>query len=71
MTDSDPPIDLVLPPHGGLVLALMQMARHSKQHDAKVTEYVPFYAKSGGALIALSADEIVMSQHAVFVPIDL
>jgi ClpP class serine protease len=32
--------------------------------------FVPHYAMSGGTLIALSADEIVMSRHSVLGPID-
>jgi len=32
--------------------------------------FVPHYAMSGGTLLALSADEIVMSKHAVLGPID-
>jgi ClpP class serine protease len=32
--------------------------------------FVPHYAMSGGTLIALAADEIVMSQHSTLGPID-
>ena len=32
--------------------------------------FVPHYAMSGGTLIALAADEIVMSPHAVLGPVD-
>jgi ClpP class serine protease len=35
-----------------------------------VTVFVPHYAMSGGTLIALAADEIVMSPHAVLGPVD-
>jgi ClpP class serine protease len=35
-----------------------------------VTVFVPHYAMSGGTLIALAADEIVMSEHAVLGPVD-
>jgi hypothetical protein len=38
----------------------MQIARAVEAHKAKVTVYVPVYAMSGGTLIALAADEIVM-----------
>jgi len=44
------------------VLAALQIARAIKEHNAKVTIFVPHYAMSGGTLIALAADEIVMSQ---------
>lgn len=64
------PIDLVLHTPGGLVLAAMQIARAVEAHPAKVTVYVPVYAMSGGTLIALAADEIVMGEFSVLGPID-
>jgi ClpP class serine protease len=70
MTDEDVPIDLVLHTPGGVVLAAMQIARAVREHKAKVSVFVPHYAMSGGTLIALAADEIVMSKHAVLGPID-
>jgi len=70
MTDSDVPIDLVLHTPGGLVLAALQIARAVKDHKGKVTAFVPHYAMSGGTLIALAADEIVMDKHAVLGPVD-
>jgi ClpP class serine protease len=60
----------VLHTPGGLVLAATQIARAVKAHRGKVTVFVPHYALSGGTLIALAADEIVMSGHAVLGPID-
>jgi ClpP class serine protease len=70
MTDDDIPLDIVLHTPGGLVLAALQIARAINEHKAKVTVFVPHYAMSGGTLIALAADEIVMSKHAVLGPID-
>ncbi len=70
MTDPDVPIDLVLHTPGGLVLAALQIARAVKDHPGKVTAFVPHYAMSGGTLIALAADEIVMDKHAVLGPVD-
>ncbi len=70
LTDRDVPIDLVLHTPGGLVLASLQIARAIRAHPAKVTVFVPHYAMSGGTLIALAADEIVMSRHAVLGPVD-
>lgn len=64
------PIDLVLHTPGGLVLAAMQIARAVEAHPAKVTVYVPVYAMSGGTLIALAADEIVLGEFSVLGPID-
>lgn len=69
-TPSEVPIDLVLHTPGGLVLAAMQIARAVEAHPAKVTVYVPIYAMSGGTLIALAADEIVLGEFSVLGPID-
>src|SRR6516164_2788864 len=69
-TPDDMPIDLVLHTPGGLVLAAMQIARAVEAHKAKVTVYVPVYAMSGGTLIALAADEIVLGEFSVLGPID-
>jgi ClpP class serine protease len=70
MTDKDMPLDLVLHTPGGLVLAATQIARAIQRHRGKVTVFVPHYAMSGGTLIALAADEIVMCEHAVLGPVD-
>lgn len=70
MTDRDVPIDLVLHTPGGLVLAAEQIACALRRHPAKVTVFVPHYAMSGGTLIALAADEIVMDENAVLGPVD-
>src|SRR5437879_1432240 len=70
MTDDDVPLDIILHTPGGLVLAALQIARAVRDHKAKVTAFVPHYAMSGGTLIALGADEIVMSPHAVLGPVD-
>jgi ClpP class serine protease len=70
MTDPDVPLDLVLHTPGGLVLAALQIAKAIREHKAKVTVFVPHYAMSGGTLIALAADEIVMCKHSVLGPID-
>jgi ClpP class serine protease len=70
MTDDDIPLDLVLHTPGGLVLAALQIAKAIGEHKAKVTVFVPHYAMSGGTLIALAADEIIMCGHSVLGPID-
>jgi ClpP class serine protease len=70
MTDDDVPLDIILHTPGGLVLAALQIARAIGYHKGKVTVFVPHYAMSGGTLIALAANEIVMSNHAVLGPID-
>ncbi|GAB4155752.1 MAG: ATP-dependent Clp protease proteolytic subunit [Planctomycetaceae bacterium] len=70
MTDPEVPVDLVLHTPGGLVLAATQIARAIHKHPGKVTVFVPHYAMSGGTLIALAADQIVLSPHAVLGPVD-
>jgi ClpP class serine protease len=69
-TPPDLPIDIVLHTPGGLVLAAMQIARAVEAHKAKVTVFVPVYAMSGGTLIALAADEIVLGEFSMLGPID-
>lgn len=70
LTPDDMPIDLILHTPGGLVLASEQIAHALLRHKAPVTVYVPHYAMSGGSLIALAADRIVMDPNAVLGPID-
>ncbi len=70
MTDSSVPLDIILHTPGRLVLASLQIARAIKRHKGKVTVHVPHHAMSGGTLIALAADEIVMAPDAVLGPVD-
>src|SRR5262249_61289282 len=64
------PTYLVVHAPGGLVLAAGQIAHALKRHRGKVTVFVPHYAMSGGTLLAIAADEIVMAAHAVLGPVD-
>ena len=70
LTDPAVPLDIVLHTPGGLVLASLQIARAIHKHPGTVTAFVPHYAMSGGTLIALAANEIVMSEYAVLGPVD-
>ncbi len=70
LTPPDMPIDLILHTPGGLVLAAEQIAQALVRHPSKVTVFIPHYAMSGGTLIALAADEIVMDENAVLGPVD-
>ena len=70
LTPPDLPIDLILHTPGGLVLATEQIARALIRHPSKVTVFVPHYAMSGGTMLALAADEIVMDANAVLGPVD-
>nr|WP_298724217.1 ATP-dependent Clp protease proteolytic subunit [uncultured Ferrovibrio sp.] len=69
-TDPETPIDIVLHTPGGLVIASMQIAAALRRHGGKITAFVPHLALSGGTLIALAADRIVMAPHAMLGPID-
>ena len=70
MTPAGMPIDLILHTPGGLVLASDQIAYALKRHPGRVTVIVPHYAMSGGTLVALAADEIIMDPDAVLGPVD-
>ena len=52
------------------MLASEQIAYAVRAHPGKVTVLVPHYAMSGGTLIALAADEILMDESAVLGPVD-
>jgi ClpP class serine protease len=69
-TPPNKPLEFILHTPGGLVLPAVQIARAIKAHPGRKTVFVPHYAMSGGTLIALAADEIVLSEHAVLGPID-
>ncbi len=70
LTPPEMPIDLLLHTPGGLVLASDQIAYALKRHDGKITVIVPHYAMSGGTLVALAADQILMDPDAVLGPVD-
>ena len=70
LTPDDKPIDIIIHTPGGIALAATQIAFALDAHPAKKTVIVPHYAMSGGTLIALAADEILMDPHAVLGPVD-
>jgi ClpP class serine protease len=69
-TPAGRPIEIILHTPGGLVIAASQIAAALADHDGTVTAVVPHYAMSGGTLIALSANEIVIDSHAALGPVD-
>jgi ClpP class serine protease len=69
-TPSDRPIEIVLHTPGGMVIAATQIAAALADHVGRVTAVVPHYAMSGGTLIALAADEIVLDAHSALGPVD-
>lgn len=70
LTPPEMPIDVILHTPGGLVLATEQIGHALAHHPAQVTVFVPHYAMSGGTLLALAADAIVMDENAVLGPVD-
>lgn len=52
------------------MLATEQIARALIRHPAKVTVFVPHYAMSGGTMLALAADEIIVDANAVLGSVD-
>ncbi len=70
LTPDDTPIDLIIHTPGGIALAATQIAFALDAHPARKTVIIPHYAMSGGTLIALAADEIMMDPHAVLGPVD-
>lgn len=68
--DPDAPLDIVLHTPGGVSFHGWQIARALKAHRGRKTVFVPYFAWSAGTIIALAADEIVMSEHAALGPID-
>jgi ClpP class serine protease len=63
-------IEIILHTPGGMVVAARQIATALADHDGKVTAVVPHYAMSGGTMIAMAADEILIAAHASLGPVD-
>jgi len=70
LTARDAPLDIILHTPGGLVLAAEQIAHAIARHPGPTTVLVPHYAMSGGTLLALAADRIMMDENAVLGPVD-
>jgi ClpP class serine protease len=69
-TPDDQPIEIILHTPGGMVIAARQIASALADHPAHVTAVVPHYAMSGGTMISLACDEIVVEDHAALGPVD-
>jgi ClpP class serine protease len=70
LTPPETPIDLIIHTPGGVALAATQIAFALDAHPGKKTVMVPHYAMSGGTLVALAADEVMMDPQAVLGPVD-
>lgn len=66
----DYPLELILHTPGGQLLSSIQIARALRKHPKKTRAIIPHYSMSGGTVIALAVDEIVMDEDAVIGPID-
>lgn len=69
-TPADKPLDIILHTPGGYSYQAHQIALAIKAHRGRKTVFVPYFAMSGGTIIALAADEIVMAPTASLGPID-
>jgi len=63
-------LNLVLYTRGGETAAAWPIMSFIREHCKKLRVLVPFYAHSAGTLLALGADEIVMTRYATLSPID-
>lgn len=63
-------IDLFLYTRGGNTDSVWPLVSTIREHCENLRVLVPFRAHSGGTLICLAADEIVMAPHAELSPID-
>lgn len=66
----DYPLELILHTPGGQLHSSIQIARALRRHQKNTKVIIPHYSMSGGTIIALAANEIVMDKDAVIGPID-
>jgi hypothetical protein len=64
-------LDIILHTPGGDSAGADQIVRALKAHRGKKTVFVPYHAFSAGTMIALTADEIQLTEHASLGPIDV
>jgi hypothetical protein len=63
-------LNLVLYTRGGDATVAWPLMSFMREHCERLRVLVPFYAHSAGTLLALGADEIVMTRYASLSPID-
>ncbi|MEQ1865758.1 MAG: hypothetical protein ABL996_14050 [Micropepsaceae bacterium] len=63
-------IEIVIHTLGGYTLPAEMIAAALKAHKGTTTAYVPYIAMSGGTMIALATDKIVLGKNAALGPID-
>lgn len=64
------PFDIILHTPGGSIFAVQMISKLLKAYPCKIRAIVPSYAMSGGTLLALSCDEILMADTAALGPVD-
>jgi len=64
------PFDLILHTPGGEVFAAMFISRMLKQYPGHIRTIVPMVCMSGGTLLALSTDELIMAPTSCLGPCD-
>lgn len=67
---ADGPVHIIVHVYGGVVSAVDPIVHALVSYPGKVSVYVPYMAYSGGTLVALAADRIVMGEYAVLGPVD-
>ena len=63
-------IHIAITTPGGMSSAVTALFLALIGHKGRITVYIPHYCFSGGTVLALAADEIVMSRHAILGPVD-
>lgn len=64
------PFGMIIHALGGFSTAVDHLARAMRMYEHPITAYVPYRAMSGGTLLALAADKIVMNETAILGPVD-
>ena len=64
------PFDLIIHTPGGDIFSAIFISRLFKKYTGKIRAIIPLYAMSGGTLLALSCNELYMSDTACLGPVD-
>jgi len=64
------PFDIILHTPGGYVFYAQLLSKAIRSYGGNVRALIPFYAMSGGTMLALSCNEIVMGNFACIGPVD-
>jgi hypothetical protein len=71
LTPAGTDLDIILHTPGGEALGAAQLVHALKDHKGRKTVFVPCMAFSAGTILALTADQIVLSDFATLGPIDV